>query len=499
MRNLFITTLLCVLSFSVQAQFFQFSQRSFTPQRVNPAMVGGSDYAHAFLNFRNQTTAGDFSLLSTALDLSYPVSWGGTRRGGVGVYFMDDRAGSQGIFSRQEAGFSSAISIPTGKLSSVNLGLGIGYQRNSFDLSGLSTGAQFVPNRGFDSSLSNGEGNGDLNTNIVRWNAGLYWRNDAERGVLKSYFGIAAFDLNQADESLTGAEVALPISLVAEGGLMINRTSESILYAEAFAFGADNTYSVQAGVMLEREISRDQDIQLRARYSSENFVMLGAMIQKDNFQIGASYDLALGGSSVANQSAFEVGLGWVFFVEPKGRKKRRKRDGDPEPRARPRPRPQPELELPVDSIAEAPAPVVPDTTVVTPPTPVETEVKIGEPKSEPKVVDEYQVRLPFRFNSAALSPQFEQFLDEVITRLEANENLIVQIIGHTDSVGSEEVNQQISEARAQSAADYLTAKGIAKDRIVVEGKGELEPIGSNETREGRALNRRVEVKILEKE
>lgn len=511
MRKLLITTLLFTCIYSVKGQFFQFSQRHFTPQRVNPASVGGTDYLHAFMNFRNQTTSGDFSLLSTTLDLSYPVSWGGSRRGGVGVYLMDDRAATRGIYSIQEAGFSTAASISTGPRSSFNLGLGLGYQRRSYDLGGLSTGSQFIPDRGFDLSLNNGENFNELNTDFLRWNVGLSWREEGTNDQPVSYFGIAAFDINEPDESVIGGESFIPITFLAEGGLRLKETRDYALYAEAFAFGNEENYSAQLGGMWQTEVIRDQYLKVRARYSTENFVMIGATIEKDNFLIGASYDLAVGKSFTSNQSAFEVGVGWKLFVKPKGRKKPKK-SKDPQTKEQ-EATPADSLVLEKPDLEEVPEeeqnPVLPDTTVTQPQRPVEqpetpqpekeTELKIGEPVTTGRVIDKYEVRLPFRFNSSDLSEEFSRFLDEVVRRLKANPAQIVQIVGHTDNVGSEEVNQRISLARARAAADYLIAQGIAISRIEIEGKGEAIPLSSNDTAAGRALNRRVEITIIEPE
>ncbi|MDG3424571.1 OmpA family protein, partial [Vibrio parahaemolyticus] len=69
----------------------------------------------------------------------------------------------------------------------------------------------------------------------------------------------------------------------------------------------------------------------------------------------------------------------------------------------------------------------------------------------------------------------------------------VQIVGHTDSTGPEAYNQRLSEPRAQAIADYLKRMGIAESRLTVMGQGESHPIASNDTVEGRAQNRRVEV------
>ena len=69
-------------------------------------------------------------------------------------------------------------------------------------------------------------------------------------------------------------------------------------------------------------------------------------------------------------------------------------------------------------------------------------------------------------------------------------------VGHTDSVGSDAYNQKLSVRRAESVKAYLVSKGIEANRIYTEGKGEMQPVADNKTREGRAKNRRVEVEVV---
>jgi OOP family OmpA-OmpF porin len=73
----------------------------------------------------------------------------------------------------------------------------------------------------------------------------------------------------------------------------------------------------------------------------------------------------------------------------------------------------------------------------------------------------------------------------------------VRIAGHTDSRGSDEYNQRLSEARAKSVCEYLISRGISADRLSYIGYGESRPIDTNDTEEGRQNNRRVELEILE--
>jgi outer membrane protein OmpA-like peptidoglycan-associated protein len=101
----------------------------------------------------------------------------------------------------------------------------------------------------------------------------------------------------------------------------------------------------------------------------------------------------------------------------------------------------------------------------------------------------------FDFDRADLRPEARANLAELARNLQQYSRTDVLILGHTDSVGSAEYNQGLSERRAQSAANYLMGQGIASQRISTRGMGEHDPIATNATPEGRQLNRRVEVVI----
>lgn len=88
-------------------------------------------------------------------------------------------------------------------------------------------------------------------------------------------------------------------------------------------------------------------------------------------------------------------------------------------------------------------------------------------------------------------------LDRFATTLNQNQVTTVTIIGHTDSTGSDAINNPLSVNRAASTRDYLVARGVATNRIVINGRGSYEPIADNNTTEGRAKNRRVEIFVAE--
>ena len=131
------------------AQYFQFSQYNFTPQRINPAQVASSDYAKLSFDYRNQATDGGFHVTSNILNVSYPlISKTGTRWSGIGLTFMDDRSGQAGLFNTQEAGLSYALNVFLAKYQTLSLGVKAIYQSRKIDLGGLYTGAQYIPDRG---------------------------------------------------------------------------------------------------------------------------------------------------------------------------------------------------------------------------------------------------------------------------------------------------------------------------------------------------------------
>ncbi|MFO7582047.1 OmpA family protein [Guyparkeria sp.] len=120
---------------------------------------------------------------------------------------------------------------------------------------------------------------------------------------------------------------------------------------------------------------------------------------------------------------------------------------------------------------------------------------IVEPPPEPKAekvtlkADTY-----FDFDKSNLKPEGRDTLDQLVRDMgDLNSIAEIEVVGHTDSIGTEEYNQGLSERRAATVKDYLISKDVPANVINTEGRGELEPVATNETREGRAKNRRVEI------
>jgi outer membrane protein OmpA-like peptidoglycan-associated protein len=101
----------------------------------------------------------------------------------------------------------------------------------------------------------------------------------------------------------------------------------------------------------------------------------------------------------------------------------------------------------------------------------------------------------FAYNQSELMPEARSELDSLMAKLQNTDVASIKVIGHTDSQGSDTYNQKLSERRASSVAAYLLSQGVAPNKLTSEGRGESQPVAENDTEEGRAQNRRVELHI----
>jgi OOP family OmpA-OmpF porin len=143
---------------------------------------------------------------------------------------------------------------------------------------------------------------------------------------------------------------------------------------------------------------------------------------------------------------------------------------------------------PVARPAPAPAPMPAPAPVAKPPAPAP-----AAPVSE-KVT--FAADAFFDFDKAVLKPEAKAKLDDLVSKTSGIALEVIIAVGHTDSVGSDAYNQKLSVARSEAVKAYLTSKGVEKNRVYTEGKGEKQPVADNKTSEGRAKNRRVEIEVV---
>jgi OOP family OmpA-OmpF porin len=102
----------------------------------------------------------------------------------------------------------------------------------------------------------------------------------------------------------------------------------------------------------------------------------------------------------------------------------------------------------------------------------------------------------FDFDKSVLKAEGKAKLEDLAAKVKGISLEVIIAVGHTDSVGTSGYNQKLSVKRSEAVKAYLVSKGIEKNRIYTEGKGESQPVADNKTKDGRAKNRRVEVEVV---
>jgi OOP family OmpA-OmpF porin len=145
---------------------------------------------------------------------------------------------------------------------------------------------------------------------------------------------------------------------------------------------------------------------------------------------------------------------------------------------------------PAPAAAPVPAPAAPRAA----PAPAPAPAAAPQPPAATKVT--YAADAFFDFDKSVLKPEGRAKLDDLVGKVKDINLEVIIAVGHTDSVGTDAYNQRLSVRRAEAVKAYLVSKGIEKNRVYTEGKGEKQPVADNKTAEGRAKNRRVEIEVV---
>ena len=152
---------------------------------------------------------------------------------------------------------------------------------------------------------------------------------------------------------------------------------------------------------------------------------------------------------------------------------------------------------PVPKVEPKPAPPAP--VVVPPAAPKVVAPPPPPPPAKPAPVSEkvtFAADTFFDFDKSALKADAKAKLDDLVAKTRGLNLEVIIAVGHTDSVGADAYNQKLSVARSEAVKAYLVSKGVEKNRVYTEGKGEKQPVADNKTAEGRAKNRRVEIEVV---
>ena len=145
------------------------------------------------------------------------------------------------------------------------------------------------------------------------------------------------------------------------------------------------------------------------------------------------------------------------------------------------------------AIKPAPAPVP-----VAAPAPAPKATPAPAPAPAPAAASKvtYAADTFFDFDKSVLKPEGKAKLDDLVSKIKSINLEVIIAVGHTDSVGTDAYNQKLSVRRSEAVKAYLVSKGIEKNRVYTEGKGEKQPVADNKTAQGRAKNRRVELEVV---
>ncbi|WP_255763377.1 OmpA family protein [Fulvivirga maritima] len=317
--------------------------------------------------------------------------------------------------------------------------------------------------------------------NFVNLGAGLNYYKTDDEGKEVGYLGVASNYLNNPDISWGQEAYKRERSYSAQAyWRLFNNNGISIGPGGYYLFD-NHVHFAQARIQVKKyfentnpfDLIKNGYLEFYGGYRAQGRIGGGVLIQQPSFRLGVSYDTPSSGNASLAGSAFEVSLAFRNVFKKKSKEQ----------------------------------------TVITP-----SEYHIGEVKDIEFARDkktntsgkdaqfrpekgDYNIALrqdfKFGFNESNLNNDAKQYLDELVSLLKAHPNTYLEVIGHTDDIGSESANEKIALQRASVVIDYLISKGISQERLKATGKGDKDPLVPNTSDENRAKNRRVEFVIYE--
>lgn len=459
-----------------------------TPMQTNPALVAFDNDFKLFLSYKEQFSQLSQTYKTPLLSVVYPLinHEKSQRWGGLGFSVISDMSGNSNMLKTIGANFSFAYNFRLSKTQFVSASLAAGYSRREMNTNNLTTGSQYVPNQGYDPMASINENFINETKGFLDLSTGAVWQLIDNKGFPKSYFGISAFHLNQPDISLNEQNDVLPIRFGIQAGYKVFTNDRISVFPDLGVDYQANIYRYNVGVSISvpfktysESYINDASLIFKPRYLSNNSISMGIEFRKPSYVIAFSYDFNVSNNVVNSNivDGFELYVGFkktlILNKKPKEKIIIDDKYVIGEERI---------FNKDKETIIVRDTVYLEDTTII-------TEKKLSEKLSNP------EKKITFRYKSAQFDDDAKKVLDEIVDILNNHTDYILEIEGHTDNIGTAASNIRGSLRRAKSIKAYIVKKGIDKNRIWVSGKGESEPVASNKTEKGRALNRRVEFRL----
>ena len=481
------------------AQGTYFSQNGLTPLWYNPAMPALKDEAALMLNYRNQQANSQLRIHSLSVNGMLPLyNMDKSRRwGGLGLGVLSDKAEDIGSLVNQQLNASFAYTFGIAGPLRLALGSQLSYSQQRLGFGAITTGSQWVNNRGFDPTVGTGEN--FANEKQQYWSAGggiMLYRQQAD-GQISYQLGASAYHLNQPRISFLEQQRKHPINYRAQAGVNIPAGLRFAVLPELqwqeqagqqlWSLGAALRYKIQNDNPFDPIASGSLDLLVRTNLNEA--VVFGIQLHQPGYIVGFSYDWGFG-SSRYNKPGYHASEFAIAIRKSIGRKKEVKvlqgssigelREFFTEEKK------QQEIAQTDKSPAEESKP---------------TAEKAGTAPAAyvgSGVAMELKKDFKFGFNEAVLNEEAKLYLNEMAELMHNNPHLKLKVLGHTDDIGTRKANKLVSERRAEAVQSYLLEQGIPAERISAEGRGDKEPLLANSSEENRAKNRRVEFILFTK-
>jgi type IX secretion system PorP/SprF family membrane protein len=478
------------------------SQYSHTPFLTNPGMIGMIEQSNIKVNHRNQSVEAGKTYATSTISGYYPIAIGNHRLG-VGTSFLSDRMAD--FMSTNGGLLGTAYSVRLSRQHELSLGAQAGFFNRKLNSSfSYTTDSQFL-NGSFNADAPTGEVFMEQSNNFITLTTGLFWQMKDQQGRQAAFAGGSIFNFNQPNVGF-GGESKLPVSLKATAGLRVFQGERLSVVPNLRWLSTADAHMYNAGSWFRYDLSQSieypQQISLGAWYNSNKAGVFAFEYDKSSYLVGLSYDIPMISdlNTMQRGGIFEVALSLKIGNRPRRQMVNKATE-------RVTPLAIAELEQKVSPKKEVKAI---ETEKVEKPSRIE-RIQGNQPSStSPELtVQKQKLQLAkrdrmvlnktvrFELSDDDITADSKAFLDEVADVFRRNETLKVLLIGHTCSIGTETDNEELSLQRAEKVQEYLVEKGIAKNRIIVEGEGELQPVAENSTEEGRIKNRRVEFGILD--
>lgn len=493
MKKFLFTLCLGLIAGSSFGQNFMHALYDYTPNRVNPAFASTDNFQKGMFIFRNQYASKNIRFMTSYAEGNHPIFNEERRWSGVSVSLMNDRNYGAEIYSLNQISASYAISVPLQKYSEFSIGLNSSFQSKSLNTQQLTTGSQYVEYFGFDPNLPSGESQGTINKNYFSFAFGLSWQKTDRYGKTLFSAGYALHNLNRPEDSFYESNVnKLPFLSILTASATVTENYQWHIKQDVFLRHAGPVTEIVSGPSFRYAVGnmRTESIKTMLRYSSANNIMLGAVYESENFALGGSFDFNILKNNVSNSGTFEIMLSIKRLKRPKRKSNLRFNSGTGEESERTEEENEENISANTTEENSNHRDQEENQDQIT----VKTEA--GVITYLPHELEDLSYNFQFDFDDYNLNKEDERYIQEMTEIIRQNKRVKVKLTGHTDNVGTEEYNMELAFDRAKRIGIILLKNGVPKRKIKLVTKGESQPMSPNDTSEGRAKNRRVEMQLV---